>query len=313
MTENEPRDMITGEKKQSAENICRMAADLAKSSGAVAVFAVGDVFIDSSDCPGIPVFHTKTGLRDVVDRLMTISDGGRLRIEEFADRIEKDGDHGISLIRTAAAIEYGLETIKEGVVVGIVRTEDSYAVVMHDMSENEIIRLIKDCQSRIDSKVLHSILRLSLDLSVMGREGKKIGTAFIIGDEKEVLARSHQMIINPYKSQDPAEKTILKKENWESVMGLAQLDGVFVISAEGEILAAGRYLDVDAHDLPLEKGLGSRHISAASITRDTIAIAVIISESGGTIRIYVDGKEILMIDPQTSQFLYLLDGKTEES
>lgn len=313
MTENVPRDMTVDERPQAAENICRMAADLAKTSDAVAVFAVGDVFIDSADCPGIPVFHTKTGLRDVVDRLMTISDGERLHIEEFADRIEKEADHVTSLIRTAAAIEYGLETIKEGFVIGVVRTEDSYAVVMHDMTENEIVRLIKDCRSRVDPKVLHSILRLALDLSTMGREGKKVGTAFIIGDEKEVLARSHQMIINPYKFQDPAEKTILKKDNWESVMGLAQLDGVFVVSGEGDILAAGRYLDVDAHDLTIEKGLGSRHISAASITRDTIAIAVIVSESGGTIRIYVDGKEILMIDPQTSRFLCLLENEMKKA
>jgi DNA integrity scanning protein DisA with diadenylate cyclase activity len=75
---------------------------------------------------------------------------------------------------------------------------------------------------------------------------------------------------------------------------------VFVLSGAGKILAAGRYLDVDARDIDIDKGLGTRHLSCASITRDTNAIAVVISETGGTIRIYMDGKEIMYIEPRVS-------------
>jgi len=85
-------------------------------------------------------------------------------------------------------------------------------------------------------------------------------------------------------------------------MGFAQLDGIFVLSGAGKILAAGRYLDVDARDIDIDKGLGTRHVSCAAITRDTNAIAVVISETGGTIRVYMDGKEILLIEPGISAF-----------
>ncbi|MEZ5335974.1 MAG: diadenylate cyclase [Methanolobus sp.] len=127
-------------------------------------------------------------------------------------------------------------------------------------------------------------------------EKEKIGTAFIVGDVEEVMMRSHQMILNPYVGQEEEDRSILDRKNWESVKEFAQLDGVFVISGEGMVEAAGRYLDVDARDISVEKGLGGRHVSAAAITRDTVAIAVTVSESGGVIHVYMDGKELLHIE-----------------
>jgi DNA integrity scanning protein DisA with diadenylate cyclase activity len=60
--------------------------------------------------------------------------------------------------------------------------------------------------------------------------------------------------------------------------------------------AAGRYLDVDAKDIGINKGLGGRHVSAAAITRDTVAVAITVSESGGTVRMFMDGKEMASIE-----------------
>jgi len=78
-------------------------------------------------------------------------------------------------------------------------------------------------------------------------------------------------------------------------MEFAQLDGVFVIGEDGIIEAAGRYLEVSGRDLKIKKGLGGRHLACASITRETEAIAVVVSESGD-IKIYKDGEEILEIN-----------------
>ena len=75
------------------------------------------------------------------------------------------------------------------------------------------------------------------------------------------------------------------------------MDGVFVVDDNGEILSAGRYLDVNAMGIKIKKGLGGRHIAAAAITRDTNAIAITVSQSGGTVRIYKDGLQIAEIEP----------------
>jgi len=69
-----------------------------------------------------------------------------------------------------------------------------------------------------------------------------------------------------------------------------------VIDETGIIHAAGRYLDVDGKNVDIEKGLGGRHVSAAAISRDTVAIAVTVSESGGVIRIYKDAKEAICME-----------------
>ena len=68
------------------------------------------------------------------------------------------------------------------------------------------------------------------------------------------------------------------------------------MSEDGIIRSAGRYLDVDAKDITIDKGLGGRHVSAAAITRDTVAIAITVSESGGVVRIFMDGKESMCIE-----------------
>lgn len=202
----------------------------------------------------------------------------------------------IEHVENASAIEFIMDEVEEGTIIGMIESKDSYAIVVHDLSDNQMVRTLKECEERISAEMLRVIMKVAFDISNTGREGKQIGTAFIVGDVEEVMMRSHQMILNPYTGQEDEDKNILDKKNWESVKEFAQLDGVFVISEEGMIEAAGRYLDVDARDISVEKGLGGRHVSAAAITRDTVSIAITVSESGGVIHIYMDGKELLHIE-----------------
>src|SRR5207237_10516703 len=70
------------------------------------------------------------------------------------------------------------------------------------------------------------------------------------------------------------------------------------IREDGVVLAAGRYLQVGGHgadrdgvDLPL--GLGARHAASAAITVETRAIAVSVSQSSGTVRVFKEGQSVL--------------------
>jgi len=113
------------------------------------------------------------------------------------------------------------------------------------------------------------------------------------------------MILNPYAGQEESDRNVLDKKNWESIKEFAQLDGIFVVEESGLIHAAGRYLDVDGKNIDIEKGLGGRHVSAAAISRDTVAVAITISESGGVIRVYKDGKESICIESVQPATRYL--------
>ena len=78
---------------------------------------------------------------------------------------------------------------------------------------------------------------------------------------------------------------------------LAQLDGAFVISDEGVVVAACRYLDTITSDIDLSLGLGSRHFAAASISKATKAIGIVVSQSA-LVRVFADGALIAEVLPE---------------
>jgi len=50
-------------------------------------------------------------------------------------------------------------------------------------------------------------------------------------------------------------------------------------------------------NLTLSKGLGSRHWAGAAISKNTSAIAVVVSESTGTVRLFQNGETVLRAEP----------------
>ena len=56
-------------------------------------------------------------------------------------------------------------------------------------------------------------------------------------------------------------------------------------------------VNADHVNITLSKGLGSRHWAAAAISKDTSAIAVTVSESNGTVRLFKKGEVILRVEP----------------
>src|SRR5437667_9055547 len=57
------------------------------------------------------------------------------------------------------------------------------------------------------------------------------------------------------------------------------------------------YLDVLAEGITLSKGLGTRHWAAAAISRKTRAVAIAVSQSSGTVRLFQNGEVVLRIEP----------------
>jgi len=60
--------------------------------------------------------------------------------------------------------------------------------------------------------------------------------------------------------------------------------------------AAGRHLDASGDTTEIPLGLGSRHRAAAGITRLTDALAIVISEGTGSVRIFHHGKIFMEIE-----------------
>jgi DNA integrity scanning protein DisA with diadenylate cyclase activity len=131
-----------------------------------------------------------------------------------------------------------------------------------------------------------------MEIAREGREGKSVGTAFIIGDAANVMAKSKQMILNPFEGHAKESRMITNCEIREMIKELAQLDGAFVVSGDGLIEAAARRITIEMSNVQIPKGLGTRHASVAGITQVTNAIGIVVSQSGGKISIFRNGRII---------------------
>lgn len=138
--------------------------------------------------------------------------------------------------------------------------------------------------------VFERVLTLASELGLEGREGRPVGTLFVLGDCDRVLDQSHQLVINPFHGYPERERNILDPRLEETIKEFSAIDGAFVIRGDGVILNSGRYLAPRGKlETPLPQGLGTRHEAAAEITATTDAIALCISQSTGTVSIFRHG------------------------
>jgi diadenylate cyclase len=148
-----------------------------------------------------------------------------------------------------------------------------------------------------DPGVVESLIELAVEIAREGREGRRIGTLFTLGDEQAVLTRSRALILDPLAGHPENTRHLSDPNLRGTIKELAQLDGAFVVSSSGVFVASCRYLDAAASPIELPLGLGSRHIAAAHITSVTRAVGVVVSESA-VVRLFCHGGLIGEIIPE---------------
>jgi DNA integrity scanning protein DisA with diadenylate cyclase activity len=192
---------------------------------------------------------------------------GHIKVEDlvvFIDTLRDESDNAIITMRATQYIDNGI-----------------YSILSHT--------------SEIDPLVIYYALRIAIQLGKKGREGKPVGTTFIIGDSGDVLRHSTQITYNPFEG---SYVEISNKGVISMIKEYSRLDGAFIISGKGKIVAAARYLESGKDDLVLPQGLGARHMSAAWMSKITNALAIVLSESDNMIRIFAKGQLVLELDPK---------------
>ncbi|MCU1267263.1 MAG: hypothetical protein JWM21_3581 [Acidobacteria bacterium] len=155
---------------------------------------------------------------------------------------------------------------------------------------------------RCNKKNLEPTIELAVEIAREGREGRRIGTLFTFGDADRVLARSRPLILDPLAGHPDQSREIRDPNLRGTIKELAQLDGAFVVSDQGIVVSACRYLDAMASDVVLPYGMASRHLAGASISQVTDAVAIVVSESS-MVRVFDDGRLVAEIIPE----LWLMD------
>ncbi len=149
---------------------------------------------------------------------------------------------------------------------------------------------LEDFGPSINPEVFERVLDIAVSLGSEGREGRPVGTTFVIGDPEEVLSHSVPLVLNPFKGHPEEERNILDHGLTETIKEFSTIDGAFIIRGDGLIEAAGVYLKPSVPGSNLPWGLGTRHASAAGITATTKALAITVSSSTGNVTVFRDGK-----------------------
>jgi DNA integrity scanning protein DisA with diadenylate cyclase activity len=203
---------------------------------------------------------------------------------------------------------------------GLVKDGDIVlAVTGHDRSLDTLVRVrmgADDEEDRVQvnslalpeefsSQVVEQIIHVALEIGAQGYEGHPVGTIFVVGDTARVMEQSRQINLNPFQRMPEAERNVMDPTITEALKSFAVLDGAFVLGEEGVVHAAGRYLQsslASSEEVRLPMGLGARHRAAAAVTVRNRAIAVTVSQTTGTVRVFREG-EIALELRQTARRL----------
>lgn len=272
--------------------------------------------------------------RDAVDRLLFVSDvaltpddlrGRRIKhklvyalsSEKLAERLRKRGFLTVVIppydfervekvkVAMVAAVSAGLVEDGEVVLCAVAKTGsrnvDTVMKLKIGQGLDEHMRIENiDLPSGFSGQVVQAIASLALAVGHQGYEGHPIGTIFIVGDTERVLEQSRQLTINPFQGYPEEERNIQDPRIREALKNFSVLDGAFVIREDGTVLAGGRYLQGTSNTSGLPLGLGARHAAAAAMTQSTGAIAVTVSQSTGTVRLFKEGEVVLEL-PQVAR------------
>jgi diadenylate cyclase len=148
----------------------------------------------------------------------------------------------------------------------------------------------------IEPQVLEKVLQIAMDISREGREGRPVGTIFVIGDYDKVVKYCRQMVINPFRGYREEEKNLLDPSLGETLKEFSTIDGAFIIRGDGTIMSAGTFLKPEKTTVSLQSGLGARHGAAAGLTAITGAMAVVVSQSTGAVSLFKAGELVMVLE-----------------
>ncbi|RLB40260.1 MAG: hypothetical protein DRH12_10270 [Deltaproteobacteria bacterium] len=291
-------DTIAVSKKKWTQTLIQEAIKMAKRIGASAVLFYMDSTKDIE-----PFLDLKTDVKLILltKRQECIDKAARLPVNPVRIPDVRLSRLGYLKMGFLSAISKGLLNEKDVIIcVGGVPEQgymDTLIIVIPELEAELFIGgNTLSFPENFRPDVFDTLMRLAMELANEGREGKPVGTTFVLGDHENVLRLSHQLVFNPFEGRPERDLHINDPRVQESIKEFAAIDGAFIIRDDGVVLAAGRYLNVAFPDLSLPQGLGARHAAAAAITNATASVAVVISESTGRVTVFKEGKILTEIE-----------------
>lgn len=155
---------------------------------------------------------------------------------------------------------------------------------------------------KVRPEVLERTIALATELAVEGREGKPVGTMFVVGECEKIRPHTRPLLLNPLSGFAREDRNITGAFVEETVKELALIDGAFVIDHDGVIDSAGSQITATYPGAkpPLASGYGTRHAAAWAISKAVDCAAVVVSASG-QITLFRHGEPIVLLERSASR------------
>jgi DNA integrity scanning protein DisA with diadenylate cyclase activity/mannitol/fructose-specific phosphotransferase system IIA component (Ntr-type) len=282
------------ERRQTRFNriLLKEAEKISRESKCTAILLFGDTFAGGIEgARGFPNFRTILVTRASGDRTPEGS-----QIETFIE-VRSFSKQRLSQARSAILI---------GLTRGIFKYNDRLCCVGGIPSSNQldtimVVDIEREFQSVIDREndllpsgvkieVVERMIAIATELAVEGREGKPVGTLFIVGDTETVNTMVKPLVLNPFYGYRMEDRNVLNPFMDETIKEFSVIDGGFVIRGDGVIESAGSLVHPPAEYYEnLPSGFGTRHSSAAAITKASDCISICVSASTGQVTLFRKG------------------------
>jgi len=145
-------------------------------------------------------------------------------------------------------------------------------------------------------EVFEQVIGIATELAREGKNDRPAGALFVVGDEEAVGQYCRQLIFNPFQGYPESERNILDPALKPTVFEFSTIDGAFIVRGDGVIVSAGTYLNPTSLSVRVPKGLGARHQAGAAITAVTDSVAVVVSETLGSVSIFKNGNVLMELE-----------------
>ncbi len=293
------------ERRQTRFNrlLLKEAEKIARESKCAAILLFGDTFAGGIEgTRGFPAFRTVLVTRAAGDRS---PGGGQI---EGAIEVRSFSSQRLSQARSAILI---------GLTRGMFKHNDRLLCIGGIPSSNQLDTLVvvdieREFQSVIDREndllpasvkieVLERMIAIATELSVEGREGKPVGTLFVIGDTGRVNTMVKPLVLNPFYGYREEDRNVLNPFMDETIKEFSVIDGGFIIRGDGVIESAGSLVHAPAEFYDnLPSGFGTRHSAAAAITKAADCISLVVSASTGQVTLFRKGVMFPLVEKSLS-------------
>ncbi|HEY3754588.1 MAG TPA: diadenylate cyclase [Opitutaceae bacterium] len=268
------------------------AQRVARGAACSAIFVFGDTFIGGLE-PGALRSKHKTIL--VTRNPIEASEEEK----EFAETIQVRSFSNQRMAQLRSAILVGLTrsviafTDRICCLGGMTGSNQFDTVVVVDI-EREFQTLLTGAAadllpSDVKPEVLERVIAVATELAVEGREGRPVGSLFVVGDTGKVSHLIKPLVLNPFYGYKEEDRNILNPFMDETVKEFSSIDGAFIIRGDGVVESAGSLIQATDSDHDLPSGLGSRHAAAAAISVAADCISLVVSSSTGQVTLFRKG------------------------